>query len=128
MLHPVYTRLLSWLLRWLRPRESAVLHQVNLARRALGKPPLERLPTGQPSHMRRCPLAQAFGGLVGCYGVAYTSHEAARRVARAWGTVCIPRAGRYIVYFPSELTRFVQHYDLHAFPRLALRPTLIAAS
>ena len=118
-----------WLLRWLRPRERAVLRQVNLARRALGKAPLARLPSGQPGHMRRCPLAQALDGLVGCRGVAYASHDRARRVARVWGTAYAPCAGRYIVYFPPELARFVQDYDLHAFPRLTVRPTspLIAA-
>lgn len=124
-----HNRLVFWLLRWLRPRERAVLRQVNLARRALGKAPLKQLPTGQPGHMRRCPLAQALDGLVGRCGVAYASHDVARRVARVWGTAYEPRAGRYLVYFPPELSRFVQDYDLHAFPRLAVRPTspLIAA-
>ncbi len=113
-----HNRLRFWLLRWLRPRERVVLRQVNLARRALGKTPLKQLPTGQPGHMRRCPLAQALEGLVGRYGVAYASHEDARRVARVWGTAYEPRAGRYLVYFPPELARFVQDYDLHAFPQL----------
>ncbi|WP_243663300.1 hypothetical protein [Rhodothermus marinus] len=87
---PYRSPIVFWLLRWLRPRERAVLRQVNLARRALGKTPLKQLPTGQPGQMRRCPLAQALDGLVGRYGVAYASHDTARRVARVWGTAYEP--------------------------------------
>lgn len=118
MAHQPPSRLAYWLLRWLRPRETTVLRQVNLARRALGKTPLTRLPVGQPRHTRRCPLAQALGGPVGRCGVAYKSRDAARRVARVWGTRYERRAGRYLVFFPPALSRFVQDYDLFAFPHL----------
>ncbi|MDQ7040287.1 MAG: hypothetical protein Q9M35_05050 [Rhodothermus sp.] len=111
------------LLRLLRPREQAVLQQVNLARRALGRAPLQQLPTGRPRHARQCPLAQTLGGLVGPCGIAYTSRKQAQRVARAWGTRWEQRIRRYLVYFPPELSRFVQDYDLHAFPHLEIRST-----
>ncbi len=123
MLNRIRHRLTHGLLRLLRPRENAVLQQVNLARRALGRAPLSQLPAGHPRRARQCPLAQTLDGLVGHGGIAYTSRERAQRVARAWGTRWEQRIRRYLVYFPPELSRFVQDYDLHAFPHLEIRST-----
>ena len=96
-----------------------VLCRVNEARAALQLPPLSALTPGCPGRPAACPLRRALHAPVGADGVCFADREAARSVARSWGTPWRETpAGAFVVALPDVLFRFVRDFDLGAFPEL----------
>ena len=102
-----------------RPKLSASLTAINRARVALGLFPVSELPCGKQGAIDECPVSQLLPGIIGANGVSFDQQEDALRVAAAWNTaVEIGGRGRMIATFPRILSRFVEDFDLGAYPSL----------
>jgi len=94
--------------------KARALEAINIARRALGKEPLEAIPLGQPQQSCGCPISRALGNAhVTQFAVVFDSNEItaeqADALVRAWNTS--PLIGRpwfRDVDLPGGLKTFVK--------------------